>query len=76
MALLSFDSPCEIAGVLEAPEGKPVPFILVRTKTSDSREKYLLKAGEGVSWEVACLLLITVFSNCIYFRNIASQCVM
>lgn len=60
MALLSFDSPCEIAGVLEAPEGKPVPFILVRTKTSDSREKYLLKSGEGVSWEKYCLTMCDV----------------
>ena len=69
MALLSFDSPCEIAGVLEAPEGKPVPFILVRTKTSDSREKYLLKAGEGVSWEVVCLLLIIIFTNSYLFQK-------
>ena len=58
MSLLSFDSPCEIVGVLEAPEGKSVPFILVRTKTADNREKYLLKSGEGVSWEVSIKKII------------------
>ena len=57
MSLLSFDSPCEVVGVAEAPEGKPVPFILVRLKTPDNREKYLLKSGEGVSWEVVYLFL-------------------
>ena len=55
MSLLSFDSPCEVVGVSEAPEGKPVAFILVRVKTPDNREKYLLKSGEGVSWEVVYL---------------------
>ena len=75
MSLLSFDSPCEIVGVLEAPEGKSVPFILIRIKTPDNREKYLLKSGEGVSWEVFIQRLFPVkLFTC--FRSIASQCVM
>ena len=65
MSLLCFDSPCEIAGVSEAPEGKFVPFILVRIKTTDNREKYLLKSGEGISWEVVNFALFSQFILCL-----------
>ena len=63
MSLMAFDSPCEVAGVLEAPEGSTVPFILVRIQGGQTdRDKYLLKAGEGVSWEVGSdiFLLLTL----------------
>ena len=56
MSLMAFDSPCELVGVVEAPEGKLTPFVLVRIKCAESKEKFLLKCGEGVSWEVEYFL--------------------
>ena len=73
---MAFDSPCELVGVGEAPEGKSVPFILVRIKCPESREKYLLKSGEGVSWEVRGIFFNWIFVHNISFRNIAAQCLM
>ena len=58
MSLMAFDSPCELVGVVEAPDGKPTPFILVRIKCAESKEKFLLKCGEGVSWEVGHFLFV------------------
>ena len=56
MSLMAFDSPCELVGVVEATEGQPTPFILVRIKCAESKEKFLLNCGEGISWEVAFLI--------------------
>ena len=50
MSLMGFDSPCELVGVVEAPEGKPTPFVLVRIKCAESKEKFLLKCEEGISF--------------------------
>ena len=58
MSLMAFDSPCELVGVVEAPDGKQTPFILVRIKCAESKEKFLLKCGEGVSWEVGHFLFV------------------
>ena len=55
---MAFDSPCGLVGVVEAPEGKPTPFILARIKCAESKEKFLLKCGEGISWEVAYFLFV------------------
>ena len=53
---MAFASPCELVGVVEAPEGKLTPFVLVRIKCAESKEKFLLKCGEGVSWEVVYII--------------------
>ena len=72
---MAFDSSCELVGVVEAHDGKPTPFILVRIKCAESKEKFLLKCGEGVSWEVGHFLFVfNKLLKCIYFRNIVAQC--
>ena len=38
--------------VQEVGEGCTMPFIVVRLRVGGSGEKYVLKTGEGVSWEV------------------------
>ena len=38
--------------IQEIAEGATVPFIVVRMRTEGCGEKFLLKTGEGVSWEV------------------------
>jgi len=48
---MSIDTPCEVLGLKEITEGTTVPFIVVRMRTEGSGEKFLLKTGEGVSWE-------------------------
>ena len=59
MSLMAFDSPCELVGVVEAHDGKPTPFILVRIKCAESKENFLLKCGEGVSWEVVYIIFFS-----------------
>ena len=49
---MSFDTPCEVVGVNEAPDNTLVPFIVVRMRDADCKEKFLMQAGEGVTWEV------------------------
>ena len=50
---MSLDSPCEVVGVTDIQDGAMVPFIVVRMKNEAvGREKFLLKAGSTVSWEV------------------------
>ena len=38
--------------IQEIAEGATVPFIVVRMRAEACGEKFLLKTGEGVSWEV------------------------
>ena len=54
---MSFDTPCEVVGVMEVSDTTPVPFIVVRIKDDERKEKFLLKTGEGVSWEVTFFVL-------------------
>ena len=50
---MSLDTPCEVVGVTEIQDGVLVPFIVVRMRNEAvGREKFLLKTGETVSWEV------------------------
>ena len=50
---MSLDTPCEVVGVGEIKDGVLVPFIVVRMRNEAvGREKFLLKTGESVSWEV------------------------
>ena len=50
---MSLDTPCEVVGVTDIKDGVLVPFIVVRMRNeADGREKFLLKTGETVSWEV------------------------
>ena len=50
---MSLDTPCEVVGVTDITDGVLVPFIVVRMRNeADGREKFLLKTGESVSWEV------------------------
>ena len=50
---MSLDTPCEVVGVADIKDGVLVPFIVVRMRNeADGREKFLLKTGETVSWEV------------------------
>ena len=55
---MSFDTPCEVVGVMEVSDTTPVPFIVVRIKDDERKEKFLLKTGEGVSWEVTFFVLL------------------
>ena len=43
-----------ISNFQEISEGATVPFIVVRMRDQGCAEKYILKTGDGVSWEV-CL---------------------
>ena len=45
-----------ISNFQEISEGATVPFIVVRMRDQGCAEKYILKTGEGVSWE-GCLRL-------------------
>ena len=68
---MAFDSPCEVVGVVEAPEGKPSPFILVRIKCAERKETFLLKCEEGISWYV---MYVVIFLKIIYlFQKFAAQ---
>ena len=50
---MSLEAPCEVVGVTDIKDGALVPFIVVRMRNeADGREKFLLKTGESVSWEV------------------------
>ena len=50
---MSLDAPCEVLGVSDIQDGREAPFIVVRMRNeTDGREKFLLKTGESVSWEV------------------------
>ena len=50
---MSLEAPCEVVGVTDIKDGALVPFIVVRMRNeADGREKFLLKSGENVSWEV------------------------
>ena len=50
---MSLEAPCEVVGVTDIKDGVLVPFIVVRMRNeADGREKFLLKTGESVSWEV------------------------
>ena len=50
---MSLDTPCEVVGVSDIKDGALVPFIVVRMRNEAvGREKFLLKTGETVSWEV------------------------
>ena len=74
---MSLDTPCEVVGVGEIKDGVLVPFIVVRMRNeADGREKFLLKTGESVSWEVN-LSPAALLQRCYnYFvRNIAAQLV-
>ena len=56
---MSLEAPSEVVGLKEIKEpGAIAPFIVVRLRNggSDGREKFLLKTGEGVSWEVTVSL--------------------
>ena len=44
--------PSEVIGVAEIADNTTVPFIVVRQRGEDYREKLVLKAGEGVSFKV------------------------
>ena len=65
-ARMSLEAPFEVSGVKEIKDStSATPFIVVRMRNeTDGREKFLLKAGDGVSWEVRVLVamvLVNVF---------------
>lgn len=63
---MSLEAPFEVVGVKDIKDStSTTPFIVVRMRNeTDGREKYLLKAGDGVSWEVKnVLILISLLLN-------------
>ena len=52
---MSVEAPFEVVGVKDITDPTTTtPFIVVRIRNNaEGREKFLLKTGEGVSWEVS-----------------------
>ena len=72
MSLMAFASPCEVIGLESVSDSVATPFIVVRTKIGEGQEKYILKTGEGVTWEVNLyhpLVSIDSFISEILSRN-------
>ena len=61
-ARMSLEAPFEVSGVKEIKDStSATPFIVVRMRNEkDGREKFLLKAGDGVSWEVVVLVVMVL----------------
>ena len=53
----------EVIGVAEIADNTTVPFIVVRQRGEDYREKLVLKAGEGVRFKVRKVDFFCVGNN-------------